>query len=55
MLFRYKIPHVTYCKLNTGISNELASHHECTISGDFKNKASENAYVNGENEYLNDK
>ena len=30
-LFRYEIPHVTYRKFNTGISNELASQRECTI------------------------
>ena len=32
MVFRYEIPHVTYCKLNTGISNKLASQHERTIT-----------------------
>ena len=30
MLFRYEIPLVTYCKFNTGISNELATQRERT-------------------------
>ena len=30
-LFRYKIPHVTYCKFITGISNKLASQRELII------------------------
>ena len=30
-VFRYDIPHVTYCKFNIGISNELATQSECTI------------------------
>ena len=30
-LFRWEIPHVTYCKFNTEISNEQSSQRECTI------------------------
>ena len=32
ILFRYEIPHITYHKFNTGISNKLASQHERTIA-----------------------
>ena len=38
-------------KLHT---SHTANQHEHTICGNFKNKASENAHVNSENEYLNE-
>ena len=36
-LFRYEIPHVTYRKFNTGISNKLVSQREGTIGRFWEN------------------
>ena len=35
-LFRYEISHITYRKVDTGISNKLAPQHERTIVQDSK-------------------
>ena len=45
--FRHKIPHVTYTKFNTRISNELAFQPECTISRSRSIQIDPIANVNG--------